>query len=141
MAGRGGFQGGEGSIAYLRDHGFRGFAHCPQCARDKCRQPAMKPSKFCKLHGGSVAKRKLSPFRQRVVDARRQIRAASRAGLIPAELLVQTAWVTCHHVRLCHLRPRLLAAWLSVDPAAWSRTLREIDDAIAALPFTLKARK
>lgn len=94
-----------------------GIRDLRQCARDACRQPATKRSRFCRLHGGAggIAS-KPSPRRIAIRAARRELAHAN----VPLALERQEIWQA--HQRGCDapVRVALLHAWLSPDPNAWA---------------------
>jgi len=130
---RGGWRGKAGSLASLDRHRPTCFAVL--CARRGCRQPAVKksPGGFCKMHGAGRYIR-ASPFRLALRAARAIVNRAWREGTFPPGLAVQPIWIASRRARVAVHRPRLMAAWLSLDPEEWPRTFALVEEAIAACP-------
>lgn len=126
----GGWQGHPNSLKALRP-GRIGLL--PKCKKPGCGNVRVKGANRCRLHGGAGCVKKTTPRQQRIRDARRIIDRAARAGTLPAALVAQDIWARCGVTVLVPMRPLLLSAWLSADPAAWSQALLRVEQEIGGL--------
>ena len=77
---------------------------------------------------------KLTPLTQAVRLARRTLRAAERAGLIPADLKRLPLWERCKLTRRGAIaRAHMLAAWVAGDTDAWARAVAEGEASVAGV--------
>lgn len=91
---------------------------------------------MCRKHGGKVPDKQLSPQRLAARQAHRILRRAYDEGMISTKLQGQPVWIACGHWRRVHLRPILLAAWLSQEGEAWPRIVSQVEDALESLPMS-----
>jgi hypothetical protein len=100
---------------------------CERCLSKGLRgQPQVKGSRFCRMHGGAGARKKLTPRGKLRVIARRSVRQARADGRLPPSLEFHPAFVACRTMRLITLRPPLIDAWHSADPGAWLAMVQRV---------------